>query len=168
MHTARAQRSVLGVLGALILALAAVFAAGPAQASAPSAGAASGHRQIAPPAPQGAQAADASIAAVSPGISPAVRTEHVASGGSFSCGDGNFCTAVWDPTTGDWKIFFLYECLRYSVSNWLGEGAYYNQQTGNPTATFYGQSGNVLHTSQPDGGIGWDYNWDAVWSIRNC
>ncbi|MCX4238969.1 hypothetical protein [Streptomyces ortus] len=167
MRTARAQRSVLGVLGALLLALAAVFAAGPAQAASPSPGAAADQRFIAPPAPSDAQAR-ASLAAASPGISPAVNTQHVPSGGSFSCGDGNFCAAVWDPTTSDWKIFFLFACQRYSVSNWLGDGAYYNQQTGNATASIYGQSGNVLVSAPADGGISHGINWDAVWSIRNC
>ncbi|MFE7766264.1 hypothetical protein [Streptomyces sp. NPDC057438] len=166
MRTARAQRSVLGVLGALILALAAVFAAGPAQAASPSPGAAT-NLLIAPPAPSDAQG-EVSLAAASPGISPAVNTQHVPAGGSFSCGDGNFCAAVWDPTTSDWKIFFLFACRRYSVSNWLGGGAYYNQQTGNATASIYGQSGNVLVSAPADGGILHDINWDAVWSIRNC
>ncbi|MFE7895619.1 hypothetical protein [Streptomyces sp. NPDC057412] len=168
MRTARAQRSVFGVLGALILALAAVFAAGPAQAVSPSSGAVADHALlIAPPAPSDAQAG-ASLAAASPGISPAVNTQHVPAGGSFSCGDGNFCAAVWDPTTSDWKIFFLFACQRYSVSNWLGDGAYYNQQTGNATASIYGQSGNLLVSAPADGGIIHDIDWDAVWSIRNC
>ncbi|GAA4064981.1 hypothetical protein GCM10022233_44360 [Streptomyces shaanxiensis] len=163
MHTVRAQRSVLGVIGALILALAAVFAAGPAQAASSSTNAA-----VAPPAPQGAQAADVSIAAVSPGISPAANFIHVAAGGTFDCTSGSLCAAVWDPTTSDWKIYYLYTCARYSLSNWNGTGYYFDEQTGGVTSYFYGQSGNVLRSFKPDGGIRHEVDWTPVWSIRNC
>ncbi|MGI5376856.1 hypothetical protein ACQEV2_21925 [Streptomyces sp. CA-251387] len=166
----RDRRSLIGIIGALLCVLAAVFTAtAPAQAApAHSADAAPGRNLVAPPAPQGAQAADLSAAAVSPGISPAADFIHVAPGGTFNCGSGNLCTEVWDPTTNSWKIYFLYRCARYSLSNWIGGGYYYDHQTGGVTSYFYGQSGNVLHSFKPDWPTLHSYNWDPVWSIRNC
>ncbi|UNO38416.1 hypothetical protein [Streptomyces sp. MST-110588] len=163
----RVKRSIIGTICALACLLVAVFATGAAQASTPAAQGAGGRIVTVPSAPQGAQPASAP-AATSPSISPAVRTQHVPAGGSFSCGDGNFCTAVWDPTTSDWKIFFLYTCRKYALSYWSGQGAYYNQQTGNVTSYLYDRNSNVLVTSRPDGGILHNQDWSPVWYIRNC
>ena len=122
-----------------------------------------------PPAPSAAETA--SLAAVSPTISPVLartRIYHANPGDPFPCASGYLCTGVWDPTTGNWKAFDLYECRRYSLSNWFGEGHWKNNQTGGVTSTLYGQSGNVLLQFTPDYPTLHIYNWDPVWSIRNC
>ncbi|GHH50657.1 hypothetical protein GCM10018775_48140 [Streptomyces umbrinus] len=74
---------------------------------------------------------------------------------------------VWDPTTGNWEVFFLYSCNRYYTAYWDGAGSYYDAQTGGVTSYIYGQSGNVLHSFRPDS-VQHAYNWTPVWSIRNC
>ncbi|MCZ7437228.1 hypothetical protein O7598_12545 [Micromonospora sp. WMMC241] len=107
------------------------------------------------------------LQAVAPTVSPAARqVRHVAAGKPATCASGNLCTFVWDPTTASWKIFDLFTCARYSLANWHGAGFYVNSQTGGPTVTFYGQTGNVVN-SFTGTGTG-SQNWDPVWSIRNC
>ncbi|MFI9462128.1 hypothetical protein [Streptomyces xiamenensis] len=109
------------------------------------------------------------MAAVSPTISPSAPFIHVSAGAQYTCESGNLCTAVWDPVVTKWKVFKLYNCNRYSLSNWLdgGDGTYRNTQTGNPTSYFYNQSGGVITSFKPFSGQRYQ-NWAPVWSIRNC
>ncbi|MFQ3559756.1 hypothetical protein QZN11_23555 [Streptomyces gramineus] len=158
----RDARSVIGLLGALVVASAALFVAGPAQAAPPETAA---HVHVLPAAPAGATARSA--AAVSPTSSPAVRTAHGNPGDPYTCASGTLCAVVWDPTTGDYKQFFFYNCARYYLSNWNGTGNFYDAQTGGVTSYFYGQSGNVLRSFTPDF-TNHDQDWGPVWSIRNC
>jgi hypothetical protein len=74
---------------------------------------------------------------------------------------------VWDPTTNDYRVYSVFSCAQYSLSNWLGAGRYLDNQTGGVTSTFYGQSGDALLSFTPDGA---QHNYDCspVWSIRNC
>ncbi|MFI6502157.1 hypothetical protein [Nonomuraea typhae] len=108
------------------------------------------------------------LAAVSPGISPAAgRTSHGDPGGTWVCESGWLCTIVWDYSVGRWKLFDLFRCNRYGLSNWENTGYFWDLQTGNVLSTFYGQSGNVLRQFRPDDLVH-DQNWTPVWSIRNC
>ncbi|MFJ1589865.1 hypothetical protein ACIOD0_06365 [Kitasatospora albolonga] len=120
------------------------------------------------PAASAAPAADGpSAAAQSPRVSPSANYFYT-SGPGYTCPTGNFCARVWDPTVGKHKVFKLYKCATYALSYWEGAGGYVNRQTGSrATATFYGQSGNVLK-NVPIGGGTQSYNWSPVWKIRNC
>ncbi|WP_369266459.1 hypothetical protein [Streptomyces harbinensis] len=165
----RGKRSSLGVIGVLAGLLMALVAVSPAQATG---GAESGPGEqvlVAPPAPAEAQArADAGVAAVAPTISPGASFEHVATGQRYTCAAGNLCTEVWDPTVNKWKVYKLYTCNRYYLSNWLNTGYYVNNQTGNPTSYFYGRYGDVIKPFKPHFGAKYSQNWNPVWSIRNC
>lgn len=166
----RYRRSLLTSVGALSCLSATLFATGgPALAAVPSADGPAARVVTLPPAPKGAGPAVSAkaAAAASPTTSPAVRTEHGPPGSTYVCDAGTLCTNVWDPTTNDWKTFFFYNCNRYYLSDWNGEGDYVDDQTGNVRSYFYDQSGNVLTSFQP-GGEPVPYNWDPVWSIRNC
>jgi hypothetical protein len=155
-----------GVFAGILIA---VLAGGSAAVAGPTNHDAAVQVLTAPPAPSNAGAANLrTAAAASPGISPSVRTIHVSPPGSFNCDPGNLCAWVWDPTTSDFKVFFLFACNRYSLSNWFGDGGYADNQTGGVRSTFYGQSGNVLTSFTPDFPATHGYNWDRVWSIRNC
>ncbi|MFE2296168.1 hypothetical protein [Streptomyces sp. NPDC059452] len=120
------------------------------------------------PAASAAPAADGpSAAAQSPRVSPAADYFHT-SGPGYTCPTGNFCARVWDPTVQKYKVFKLYKCATYALSYWGGTGGYANRQTGSrATATFYGESGNVLR-NVPVGASSTSYNWSPVWKIRNC
>ncbi|MEU0412213.1 hypothetical protein ABZ307_30930 [Streptomyces griseorubiginosus] len=157
------RRSLLGLLGALMLALAAAFAAAPAQAAAPP-DRDLGHTVILPKPAGGVSTR--SVAAV-PGISPSTNVSYGVPGQSITCPSGNLCAGAWDTSRNQWKIFYLYSCKRYALTNWLDWGWFDNAQTGGAIGYFYGQNGNVLRTVYPGGGIQ-SYYWDAVWSIRNC
>ncbi|MDQ0947074.1 hypothetical protein QFZ24_000997 [Streptomyces phaeochromogenes] len=139
----RTQRSLLGVVGTMTLVLASVFASG------------------------SAQAASSATSAVSPTISPAAPSQLVPPGDSVTCDTGNFCAGVWDPTVNQWRVFFLYDCNRYYLSNWHGTGEVMNSQTDNAQATIYGENGNVIQTF-PVSTDAPDVDWEPVWSIRNC
>lgn len=163
----RKHRSTIGALGALSIVLLAPFV-GTAQAAAPADRGAGERILTAPAAPEGAETATArGAAAVAPTLSPGADYQHVAPGGTFGCKAGNLCASVWDPTKSKWKIYFLYTCNRYYLSNWEGTGQYWNRQTGTPTSTFYGQSGNTIKSFKPFSGKR-DQSWSPVWSIRNC
>ncbi|MFI6003255.1 hypothetical protein ACIA98_23050 [Streptomyces sp. NPDC051366] len=162
----RVKRSVLGMVGVTTMLLTAAFTTGSAEAATPSDQGASARVLVAPAAP--ANARPASLAAASsPGISPGVRTSHVPASGSYGCDSGNLCTLVWDPTTSDWKIFYLYNCNRYSVYNWNGNGWYFDNQTGNPTSYLYNQGGGIVKSFTPGGGQQ-GQDWTPVYSVRNC
>ena len=162
----RAKRSLFGVIAVVAWALLAAFATGPAHAAAGSGSRAGGTVQVTPPAPHDAGALAARAAAVSPTISPATNWIHRAENEEFDCKAGNLCLEVWDPTVSKWKVFFLYTCNRYSLSNWLNSGYYLNKQTGSVTSYFYGAQGQVLRAfSPPQVGT---QDWNPVWSVRNC
>ena len=130
---------------------------------------------IAPPAPDGASTAvdhdkgAGSQFAVAPTISPGTEIEDAVPGGTYSCASGNFCAGVWNPTIGKWRVFKLFNCTRYSVSNWIGSGFYFDNQTGNPATKVFGQNGAQLN---PPGNIfpgpQQNIDWNPVFSIRNC
>ena len=161
----RDKRTVLGLIGALAVALAALFFTAPAQAAAPAHHTTGDRVLVTPAAPHDASAK--ALRAASPGISPSVTTQHLPPNTPYTCSSGNLCTTVWDPTTSDYKVFFLYSCAKYSLSNWNGTGNYFDNQTGGVTSYFYGQSGNVLKSFTPDSTTH-AQDWGPVWSIRNC
>lgn len=139
----RPQRCLPGVVDTMTLVLASVLASG------------------------SAQAASSATSAVSPTVSPAAPSQLVPSGSHITCDTGYFCAGVRDPTAGQWRVFFLYDCDRYYLSNWQGTGEVMNSQTDNAQATIYGQSGDVIQTF-PVSTDAPDVDWDPVWSIRNC
>ncbi|MES5820807.1 hypothetical protein [Streptomyces sp. RG80] len=139
----RPQRSLLGAVATMTLVSASVFVSG------------------------SAQAATSATSAVAPTISPAASSQLVPNGEHISCDTGNFCAGVWDPTVNQWRVFFLYDCHLYHLSNWQGTGEVVNSQTGNAQATTHGQNGALIQT-YPVSADAPDVNWDPVWSIRNC
>jgi len=107
------------------------------------------------------------VAAVAPAVSPGADFFYT-SGPGYTCPNDTLCARVWDPTRSTYKVFKLYNCHTYSLSNWEGTGGYANFQSGSrATATFYGASGNVLK-NVPIGEENTSYNWTPVWKIRNC
>jgi hypothetical protein len=102
-----------------------------------------------------------------PTISPSTRVTYVPAGSDYPCNAGELCALAWDSSRGMFAVFHLYNCARYSVSGWTGQGYYANQQTNGTVARFYNSTGGTLWTSTaPSGHQG--ANWDPVWSIRNC
>ncbi|WP_245640961.1 hypothetical protein [Streptomyces megasporus] len=161
------KRLTLGLAAVVASLAAAVSTTGSAQAVASAEHGPAARTMKTPPAPEGAKTMSAMGAtAASPGISPYARSVHVPPNSDFTCGSGNLCTMVWDPTVSKWEIFYLYTCDRYSLSNWLGTGKYFDNQTGNPTSYFYDRNGKVLKSFRPPASGSQD--WGPVWSIRNC
>jgi hypothetical protein len=109
----------------------------------------------------------AAVPANAPSVSPSVRTIHVATGEPYTCDTGNLCLEVWDPTTSNWKVFYLYNCRKYSLSYFNGWGDFTDYQTGGVRSYFYGQSGNELRSFTPPQ-LEVPQDWGPVWSVRNC
>ncbi|MFE2108992.1 hypothetical protein ACFXAF_24445 [Kitasatospora sp. NPDC059463] len=162
------KRSALGVAGALTAVLTAFAGSAPAGA-ATTAAAPAGRVLVAPPAPPlQARTEAAAIAAGSPTVSPAAPFGHIPANSDYNCDPGYLCALVWDPTAGDYKIFYLYDCARYSLNGWNGQGFYADNQTGGVRSYFYDANGGVLKSFTPDGGANHTQDWTPVWSIRNC
>lgn len=162
-------RPVVAAAAALLMTLTGATAA-TTSAAASSEGATKTVIHTAPAAP--ASAADATggaefgVTAV-PTISPSTRVTYVPAGSDYPCNTGELCALAWDSSRNAFAVFHLYNCARYSLSGWTGQGFYANQQTTGTVARFYDQAGGTLWTSTAPSGHR-DANWDRVWSIRNC
>lgn len=132
---------------------------------------------IAPPAPDGATPAQVTqdkesgaLFATAPSISPSTAFEDVLPGQTYTCALGTFCAGVWNPVNGKWRVFKLFTCRLYFVSNWIGTGFYWDNQTGRPQSNVFGSNGAVLNPPGnifPGGGQQF-IDWTPVFSIRNC
>jgi hypothetical protein len=82
---------------------------------------------------------------------------------------GRACFAVWDHWLGAWKGINLYHCRTYTLSDWLGNGDFSNNQTGGAAVILYGQQGQVLGSYPPNGSRSYySVNWNEVWKIKPC
>jgi len=109
----------------------------------------------------------AGASAVSPTISPSASYTFIPPNSDYTCGSGNLCTLVWDPTRSQWKLFYLYYCNFFTLYNWLGDGFYANNQTGGVYALFYNSSRQVIRSAPADS-IQRTIDWDPVYYVRNC
>jgi hypothetical protein len=161
------KRSILGMVGVFAGLLTAALLAVPAHASAAASQPAGSGVATTPAAPGGVRSA--AIAAVPPTISPPASFIHVPPLTQYNCPSGNLCTSVWDPTSNDFRVFFLFVCHKYALANWLGtNGTYFDAQTGNVLSTFYRQDGvTAIKSFRPDF-TNHNQDWTPVWFIRNC
>lgn len=148
------KRSILTMVGVLAATVTAVSTAGGAQAALPSNHDTAG--QV------------LTVAGSSPSVYPAARQIRWRAPGDplLGCATGNLCLEVWDSTSNLFKIFDLYKCNRYALSNWTGTGTWNNQQTGGAFVHFYDQYGYVIRSFTLIG-MGTQH-WGPVYSVRNC
>ena len=111
-------------------------------------------------------------AVASPSISPSNSYPgspdyiYLPAGTDYPCPSGTLCVGAWDSNVGQYKVFFLYYCYTYALSNFIGNGFYWDNQTSGTTSYFYDQNGVKKKTIvAPTSGT---YNWDPIWSIKNC
>lgn len=164
------KRLLVSAIGLPALIAGALLATTPAQATTPTQAAApaqdtSGVRWVRLPAAPAASSAG--LRATAPSANPAPGYTDYAPGSIASCSRGVLCTAVWNPVNNKWRQFNLAACNLYRLAYWQGGGSYFDNQTGGVTSYFYGQTGNELHHFTPDQ-TQHAYNWDNVYSIRNC
>lgn len=136
--------------------------------------------RVAPPAPDDAASTpaghdkeDGSSFVASPTISPSdsapgADVQFAPAGGTYSCASGTFCAGVWDPNAGQWKVFKLFFCTTYALSNWNGSGFYFDNQTAGTQTFFYDQFHIQINKNAIFPGPQVNYNWDPVWFIKNC
>lgn len=99
-----------------------------------------------------------------PTISPSVEVTHEKT--SYICYSGELCDVVYDPAAGEWDVFRMVKCTTYSLSDWLGDGTYYDNQTGGVRSYFYGSSGNVIKSFVSGHNV--TQNWTPVYKIKDC
>lgn len=163
------KRSIIGISGIFVAVVLAVFAGAPAQAATVANHTSGGTVLVTPSAPTGVQPLVAIPNAVAPTISPSVGTSHVPPSTGYNCPYGDLCAVVWDPTTGSWKVFYLYNCARYYLYNWIGTGNYYDHQTPGTVSHFYGSGGGIVKTfTATSSPTNVSQDWTPVYSIRNC
>jgi hypothetical protein len=127
---------------------------------------------VLPPAPAEADGGVGALAV--PTISPTVTVSYANPGGEYTCEYATLCAWAWDTSRDKWKIFHLYNCHKYALSNWVGSGGFNNNQTRGTVARFYGQNGStqvVPASTAPDIRSVYRGNfdgWNPVWFIRNC
>ena len=171
MRTMRARLATVGAVAVFAGMLVAVSAGGPAVAAVPAKNAKGDRILIAPPAPASAQpAAEMGIAAVEPDTTPGVTSHPVAPGEVYTCGAGYFCPLVWNYRTNKWKVFFMYYCRWQALQNWIGDGAYLNNQIPpGGTAELQDEDRDTLAflvVENPRRQRPW--NWTPVWFIKPC
>jgi hypothetical protein len=113
------------------------------------------------------QTAQPGVTAVTPTMWPPAERVRYWSSDSRDCPYKRLCVDVWDPTRNDYKIFDLYACGPYRLSNWYGHGTFTNNQTPGTVGRFLDRNGFEVHNTGPAwswGGVG----WDPVWSIKAC
>ncbi|WP_129786957.1 hypothetical protein [Promicromonospora panici] len=124
---------------------------------------------VLPPAPTEAEVGgDFGITAV-PTISPTVAVSYANPGQQYGCEYGTMCAWAWDTSQNKWKIFHLYNCRTYALSNWIGDGGWDNNQTTGTVARFYGSNGSTQVLS-PSTAFERRHpiSWNPVYYIRNC
>jgi len=122
-------------------------------------------------APTSAGAADAiGIEAASPsvvggGVAYEFRNKYE----ETDCDYQYFCTSVWDPTRGQWKVFFFYSCKTYNIANWFGGGYWENNQSGGERGRFFaGANGTGSYNTTARPHSTGEYGWTPINSIRPC
>ncbi|GAA4692869.1 hypothetical protein APR04_002167 [Promicromonospora umidemergens] len=129
---------------------------------------------VLPPAPAEARSGGDFGAMAVPTISPTVAVSYANPGGEYTCEYATLCAWAWDTSHDKWKIFHLYNCHKYALSNWIGNGGFNNNQTRGTVARFYGQNGStqvapastayeIRSVNRGDFG-----GWSPVWFVRNC
>lgn len=84
------------------------------------------------------------------------------------CPSGHFCLYTNQLPGPNGKVFSLFHCREYSLSNWLDRGFLYNNNTGGAP----GFLRNRNHVTFSDGTIpaqtGKTYNFFPVWYVKAC
>jgi hypothetical protein len=81
------------------------------------------------------------------------------------CPVGNHC--VWTRPSWQGKVFRLYFCRTYALSQWNGNGSDFNNQTGGAVALYLDQARRVLSRQSP-GSSHTSVDFRPVWYIKNC
>jgi hypothetical protein len=113
----------------------------------------------------------AKTVAAAPGMSPAPeRATYIGRYDfyDYNCPSGRACLAVWNQAGSNWRVFDMYACRTYYLSN-AYTGAIKNKQTGGALVSMYGASGNFLYAfgtdTEPEPR---SVNLEPVYSVRPC
>jgi hypothetical protein len=86
----------------------------------------------------------------------------------ISCPSGHFCLYTNQVPGPNGKIFALYHCREYSLSNWLDRGWVYNNNTGGAPGFLRDRN----HANLPGGTIaaqsGANVDFFPIWYVKAC
>ncbi|MEU4208438.1 hypothetical protein AB0F13_00305 [Streptomyces sp. NPDC026206] len=85
---------------------------------------------------------------------------------AWYCPYENFCMYRGESGTGD--QLNLYNCKTYGLTNWKGNGSWYNNQTPGTRAKLMDRNHNVLVTTVGAPSYNPSYNWDPIWYVKPC
>jgi hypothetical protein len=85
---------------------------------------------------------------------------------AWECDYEYFCMYRGQNGTGD--RLALYHCRDHALSNWVGYGSWYNNQTPGTQAQLKGRNGNVLVTTVGAPSYHPSFNWDPIWYVKPC
>ena len=74
---------------------------------------------------------------------------------------------MWTGSNFTGKVFRLYYCQTYALSNWNGIGSYWNNQTGSATPKLLRQDGSVARTGAVQE-LSTSYNFAPIWYVKPC
>lgn len=111
-----------------------------------------------------------SVAAESPTISPgpARPPRYTSSSTEYDCPREFACFAVYDPMHRAYKVFDLWACGTYALSNWLRFGSLRNSQILNAHVVLLDANRRPIGQPYPPDGLAKVVNWDPVYWIRPC
>jgi hypothetical protein len=110
-----------------------------------------------------------------PTTSPAAASRTFSTTSGFTCESGYACALV--PYANGWYTFKFYYYGTYYLSNWLGTGVAFNDQTGGAAMRLLDSSGGQLECIPGVGSDGIaqfdnDVDWGPIWRIQltssNC
>ncbi|TDW14019.1 hypothetical protein [Kribbella kalugense] len=102
-------------------------------------------------------------AAAVPTTSPTVEYVYVPGGAATPCPSQYACVSV--PYGAGYYVFKFIAYRTYTVSNWVGTGAFLNRQTGGAAARYDNAGGNQLGCVPADGQHHW-INLTPVYRVR--
>jgi hypothetical protein len=87
--------------------------------------------------------------------------------GPGACEAGNFCLYTGPMFTG--RLYKLYHCKAYSLSNWNGVGSWINNNTGGAHAIIQDRNhGTLVDTDPSSNWYNADYNFNPAWYVKAC
>ena len=87
-------------------------------------------------------------------------------GSQVDCPFAHFCIYTHSFATSNSKVFSLYRCREYSLSNWLDQGFVWNNNSGGAPGWLRNRNHGNLRTFAA-GEADW-YNFFPVWYVKAC
>jgi hypothetical protein len=89
-------------------------------------------------------------------------------GSQVDCPSAHFCIYTHSFATANSRVFSLYHCREYALSNWLDQGFVWNNNTGGAPGYLRGSNHATLPGGTFSAGEADWYNFYPVWYVKAC